>query len=121
MWFTAFGRRVVSYRPPNPTLRTMPKKRDTGVLPPAVQEAPVKRLALTRKRDTEALPAQEASIKRLSLNLPAELHTRFKTACSATNRRMMTELTQLVERRTEELEVEAGLTGWARDVRRERD
>ena len=48
-------------------------------------------------------------VKRLSLNLPASLHTRFKTACSANNRTMMNELQELVARRTEELEREAGL------------
>ena len=55
-------------------------------------------------------------IKRLSLNLRESLHTRFKTACSATNRKMATEIQALVERRTEELEEEAGLpaTDWAR-------
>ena len=37
------------------------------------------------------------------------MHTRFKTACSATNRKMTTEIQELVERRTEELEEETGL------------
>lgn len=49
-------------------------------------------------------------IKRLSVNLPESLHTRFRTACSATNRKMITEIRQFVTRRTEELEDEAGLT-----------
>lgn len=55
------------------------------------------------------------STKRLSLNLPASLHTRFKTACSATSRKMMSELQEFVVRRTEELEREAGLDAsvWA--------
>ncbi len=55
-------------------------------------------------------------VKRLSLNLPASLHTRFKTACSANNRTMMNELQELVARRTEELEREAGLgeMAWTR-------
>ena len=55
-------------------------------------------------------------VKRLSLNLPASLHTRFKTACSANNRTMMNELQELVARRTEELERNAGLgeTAWTR-------
>lgn len=59
-------------------------------------------------------------VKRLSLNLPESLHLRFKTACSATNRKMMTEIQGLVARRTEELEDEAGLSasGWARQVSR---
>ena len=48
-------------------------------------------------------------VKRLSVNLPASLHTRFKTVCSATNRRMASEIANLVERRTKELEEAAGL------------
>ena len=47
--------------------------------------------------------------KRLSVNLPESLHTRFKTACSATNRRMVREILGFVARRTEELERETGL------------
>lgn len=47
--------------------------------------------------------------KRLSVNLPASLHTRFKTVCSATNRQMASEIANLVERRTAELEEAAGL------------
>lgn len=58
--------------------------------------------------------------KRLSLNLPQSLHTRFKTACSATNRKMGSEIQQFVERRTEEIEQEAGLAAsvWAEQVAR---
>ena len=55
--------------------------------------------------------AQSEPVKRLSLNLPERLHTRFKTACSATNRKMTTELQELLRRRSEELETEAQLTG----------
>lgn len=55
--------------------------------------------------------AQAEPVKRLSLNLPESLHTRFKTACSATNRKMTTELQELVKRRAEELERDAGLAG----------
>ena len=61
-------------------------------------------------------PSSPEPVKRLSLNLPARLHTRFKTACSANNRTMMNELLELVARRTEELENEAGLgnMSWTR-------
>ncbi len=45
--------------------------------------------------------------KRLSLDVPAELHTRFKTSCSATGRKMANELMRFVLERTEELENEA--------------
>lgn len=47
--------------------------------------------------------------KRLSLDLPASTHTRFKTACSATGRKMVSELAEFIERRTVELEAEAGI------------
>lgn len=47
--------------------------------------------------------------KRLSLDLPASLHTRFKTACSATDRKMVGELQAFIEQRTQELELDAGL------------
>ena len=46
--------------------------------------------------------------KRLSLDIPQSLHKRFKTACSATERKMVSELQAFIERRTEELEEEAG-------------
>ena len=57
-------------------------------------------------------PYQDGShepTKRLSVNLPESLYTRFKTACSATNRRMVREILGFVARRTEELERETGL------------
>ena len=57
-------------------------------------------------------------IKRLSLKLPESLHKRFKTACVATNRKMLEEVRMLVEYRTRELEDEAGLslTAWGRQA-----
>ena len=53
--------------------------------------------------------------KRLSVNLPESLHIRFKTACSATKRKMASEILKFVEQRTAELEDEAGLSrgAWA--------
>lgn len=45
--------------------------------------------------------------KRLSLDIPESLHRRFKTACSATDRKMGSELQSYIERRTDELEEEA--------------
>ena len=38
--------------------------------------------------------------KRLSLDLPESMHTRFKTACSATGRKMVAELQTMIEQRT---------------------
>lgn len=47
--------------------------------------------------------------KRLSLDLPESTHTRFKTACSATGRKMVSEVQTFIEKRTKELEDEAGI------------
>jgi hypothetical protein len=59
---------------------------------------------------TPATAAPAEASKRLSLDLPASVHTRFKTACSATGRKMVGELQDFIERRTAELEAEAGIT-----------
>ena len=48
--------------------------------------------------------------RRLSLDLPASTHMRFKTACSATGRKMVAEIQEFIERRITELEEEAGIT-----------
>lgn len=47
---------------------------------------------------------QEGPTKRLSLDLPEELHRRFKTACAATGRKMTAELSDFIAERTKELE-----------------
>ena len=54
-------------------------------------------------------PAPAEAAKRLSLDLPATMHTRFKTACSATGRKMGCEIQDFIEHRTTELEAEAGI------------
>lgn len=54
-------------------------------------------------------PVQEPT-KRLSLDLPESNHRRFKTACSATGRKMVTEIEAFIDARTAELEAEAGIT-----------
>lgn len=64
----------------------------------------------TRAEKPAAKPAQGEATKRLSLDLPASLHTRFKTACSATDRKMVAEVQAYIEVRTQELENEAGIT-----------
>src|SRR4051794_11405632 len=56
----------------------------------------------------EIAPAEPT--KRLSLDLPVSMHTRFKTACSATNRKMVNVIQEFIERRTAELEEEAGIS-----------
>ena len=68
-------------------------------------------------------PYQDGSrdpTKRLSVNLPESLHTRFKTACSATNRRMVREILGFIARRTEERERKTGLRDgrWAKPAPR---
>jgi hypothetical protein len=57
-------------------------------------------------------PKQQSTepTKRLSLDLPASSHTRFKTACSATGRKMVAEIQAFIEQKTIELEGEAGIT-----------
>ncbi|CAI3959385.1 unnamed protein product [Commensalibacter communis] len=47
--------------------------------------------------------------KRLSLDIPLSVHTRFKTACSATGTKMVSELQIFIEKRTQELEQQAGI------------
>lgn len=61
--------------------------------------------------DTTSQPApsekaKDVPMKRLSIDLPEEAHRRFKVACAATGRKMATELTAFIERRTAELEDE---------------
>lgn len=57
-----------------------------------------------------AAPKPQVPTKRLSLDLPASVHMRFKTACSATGRKMVSEIQEFIERRTAELEDEAGIS-----------
>lgn len=42
--------------------------------------------------------------RRLSIDLPESLHRRFKTACSKADKKMLTEVTAFIKRRTAELE-----------------
>lgn len=44
--------------------------------------------------------------RRLSIDLPESLHRRFKTACSKADKKMLTEVTEFIKRRTVELEKE---------------
>lgn len=64
----------------------------------------------TRADKPVAKTMPDEPAKRLSLDLPASLHTRFKTACSATDRKMVGELQAFIEQRTQELEEDAGIT-----------
>jgi|SRR4051812_17491878 hypothetical protein len=67
-----------------------------------------RRAAAAATVPVESAPVE--STKRLSLDLPISIHTRFKTACSATNRKMVNEIQEFIERRTAELEEEAGIS-----------
>ena len=55
-------------------------------------------------------PKHEQKKKRLSVDVPSSTHRRFKTVCSATNRKMAGEIQKFIERRTEELEAEVGIS-----------
>lgn len=63
----------------------------------------------TAKRSEPKIVPDEPT-KRLSLDLPASVHMRFKSACSATGRKMVAEIQAFVEQRTADLEIEAGIT-----------
>jgi hypothetical protein len=58
----------------------------------------------------ERLAAVKEPTKRLSLDLPETTHRRFKTACSATGRKMVQEIEAFIDARTVELEAQAGIT-----------
>jgi len=60
--------------------------------------------ANTPAREKKVPKAVDEPLKRISIDLPASLHKRFKTACSATDTKMTTEMLRLIERRTTELE-----------------
>lgn len=63
--------------------------------------------AETRKSaDTETRIA--GPIVRLTIDLPESDHTRFKAACAMTKRKMVDEVRNFIERRSAELEGEAG-------------
>jgi hypothetical protein len=47
-------------------------------------------------------------VVRLTIDLPEGDHTRFKTACAMTKRKMVDEVRAFIERRTAELEGDAG-------------
>lgn len=47
-------------------------------------------------------------VVRLTIDLPEPVHTRFKTACAMTKRKMVDEVRGFIEQRIAELEEEAG-------------
>lgn len=62
------------------------------------------------KKPKGKISARVEETKRLSLDVPADMHTRFKTACSATNNKMTKEIMIFIAKRTAELEKEAGIS-----------
>lgn len=50
------------------------------------------------------------AVARLTIDLPESVHTRFKTACVMTKRKMVEEVRAFIEQRTAELERESGRT-----------
>ncbi|MEO0399635.1 MAG: hypothetical protein AAF224_09490 [Pseudomonadota bacterium] len=52
---------------------------------------------------------REEPTSRLSIDLPESVHRRFKTACSATGKKMTEEIIAFLQKRTLELESESGL------------
>lgn len=60
----------------------------------------------TTGANDDGAKAQAGPMKRLSLDMPEELHRRFKSVCAATGRKMGAELLAFVEARTSELEQE---------------
>ncbi len=73
-----------------------------------VNPSPV-RTARPRVQKTKVENEVPEPSRRLSLDLPASVHKRFKTACSATERKMTDEVVKFIERRTAELEKSAGV------------
>jgi len=63
-----------------------------------------------KKTVKPANPGTKEPTKRLSIDLPETVHQRFKTACSATSRKMTQEIEVFITERTAELEREAGIT-----------
>ena len=59
--------------------------------------------AFVNKDAAPAKPAPEPTA-RLSLDIPVELHSRFKSACARKRLKMTSELLAFIERRTAELE-----------------
>lgn len=60
----------------------------------------------TLSASSPAEKPKSGPMKRLSIDLPEDVHRRFKVACAASGRKMAVELTAFIERHTEELEQE---------------
>lgn len=60
------------------------------------------------QNDADTETRVSGPIVRLTIDLSEPTHTRFKTACVMTKRKMVDEVRSFIERRTAELEREAG-------------
>ena len=78
------------------SFKTVPKKRTPS---PEQVEAYVSGGAGTDKQSDEP-------VKRISIDVPESLHTRFKVACAKTKSKMAPEIIAFIERRVVELENE---------------
>ncbi len=76
------------------SFKTVPKKRTPS---PEQVEAYVSGGAGTDKKADEP-------VKRVSIDVPESLHTRFKVACAKTKIKMAPEIIAFIERRVSELE-----------------
>lgn len=107
-------------KPANGEIR---KTMDTETRLHADAGTPVSANAASRKHGNQParIPAKAASQKsantetrlsgpivRLTIDLPESAHTRFKTACARSKRKMVEEVRDFIEQRTIELEGEAG-------------
>lgn len=72
----------------------------------AMQEAgkPGTLKAANTEIQEDADPASVDPVVRLTIDLPENVHTRFKAACAATRRKMVQEVRTMIEQRTDELE-----------------
>lgn len=83
---------------------------DAKVAAAAPVETPRSRVGRpANAKKVKLVEAEVEPTKRLSLDVPASVHKRFKTACSATDRKMTDEVVRYIERRTAELEKKAGV------------
>ncbi|PCH79763.1 MAG: hypothetical protein COB90_10670 [Hyphomicrobiales bacterium] len=63
----------------------------------------------TPRKTVKPASSPQEPTRRLSIDLPQTMHLRFKTACSATRRKMTKEIEAFILRRTSELEEESGI------------
>jgi hypothetical protein len=65
-----------------------------------------KREPVEAEKGEPAKAAKQEPMRRLSVDLPKSLHTRFKTACAKADTKMVVEVMNFIKRRTATLEQE---------------